>query len=423
MQLAWNIYTRIAKAGGVTLDEAINYITGRGDSWDFKDLVAGNLEVSAEEWERDIASLDAAILSLLDASTADTSVEQSIDQALEGSLFTRQLAQEEGKIQGLIRGLVKLRAKRIWSQTQVSQRKGYHAAGIGLRAGQFLDSNLAILIEHLVLSETSVAGGDPLSSSQAIIHFAELVFQTPPFRPLEPLPSKWKHALKAWIEGQPAADVVRICGEDVDFLQDSLTYRLPWAMEAVRVHAAAVGHEGHDQLNGLAALAVEAGNVNRGVIVLLRNGLNSREAAIAAVTTTGAFFTDWIEMMLWLNSDEIRTRTNTDKGWPTIQSRHSWLQFYEGQRSGSRRPWLRSTRHLQVKWSGNAPSVGAHLIVKEDASGSGDVFTPNFNRVGKLLVGQQTSLKHVVSVRVSEEPNTIAIETYGPEPRIQRNVE
>ena len=51
--------------------------------------------------------------------------------------------------------------------------------------------------------------------------------------------------------------------EGVDLIQEALAYRLPWAMEAVRVHAVAVGHEGVDALTGLAALAVEAGLATR----------------------------------------------------------------------------------------------------------------------------------------------------------------
>jgi hypothetical protein len=101
LQLAALIFDRIARAVGVSLEEVVEYVTGHGDAWDFSDLAKDNTGVSAAEWERDIASVDAAILVLLDADTEETNLDVELDAALEGSFFSRQLAREEEGVRTL----------------------------------------------------------------------------------------------------------------------------------------------------------------------------------------------------------------------------------------------------------------------------------------------------------------------------------
>ena len=134
------------------------------------------------------------------------------------------------------------------------RRKGFHSAGIGLSAGKFIDANLDALIALLMQAEVCVDQEDEDGAAKAVVAFAELVFQTAPFQAPKELPAKWREALLAWLGGLPSADVVALCdGEGVDLIQEALAYRLPWAMEAVRVHALAVEHGDADLLTGLAA--------------------------------------------------------------------------------------------------------------------------------------------------------------------------
>ncbi|MBC8067747.1 MAG: hypothetical protein IAG13_05380 [Deltaproteobacteria bacterium] len=154
--------------------------------------------------------------------------------------------------------------------------------------------------------------GDEASAGTAVIAFADLVFQTAPFHAPKPLPARWHDALRAWLSGEPAADVLALCDDEgVDLIQEALTYRLPWAMEAVRVHALAVEYDGADGLSGVAAQAVESGSTSLSVIALVRAGLSSREAAAAAVEDTAASFTDRDGMHAWLNSKPVEERLST----------------------------------------------------------------------------------------------------------------
>lgn len=366
-----------------------------------------------KDWESDVASLDAAILALLEADVAEDELETSLSGSLACSLFTRQLAQQDPETQVQVAGVVARRARLIWSKTSEAQRRGYHAAGIGLSAGQFLDGNIDTLVQLLATAEAAVGRNDSAAAAAAVVDFAQLVFQTAPFQAPKELPARWKEALHAWMQGKPSAVVVAICeGEGVDLIQEALAYRLPWAMEAVRVHATNLGHASADDLTGLAALAVEAGNANRSVILLVRSGLNSREAAIAAVSSTAATFDDRASMLIWLGSDEVKA-LHADETWPTPQTRHAWLQFYEGETKGDRRKWSRETQRLRVKWDSEPPEVGNHVVV-EPVDGGGLVLTPSFELLGSLVRALKRPRRDVVRATVGEKPDTVDVEYFGP---------
>ena len=407
------IYGRIAAVAGVPVGELVEYVMGNSRAWDFSDTAAEKLQISAADWDRDLASLDAAILALLDASTDEDKLADSLVYALAGSLFARQVERYQEGEQALIRGFVSARAARVWAQTTEPQRKGYHAAGIGLTAGQFLDANLAELVQFLGSAEAAIAEENIDEAAAAVVAFAELVFQTAPFRAPKDLPAKWTEALEAWMRGTPSAKVIGICDDDgVDLLQEALTYRLPWAMEAVRVHASAVSCDGADSITGLAAIAVEAGSCNKSVIVLLRAGLNSREAAFAAVASTGAEFEDHAGLMRWLGSDDVEAH-HADVAWPTPQSRHAWLQFYEGEAKGDRRKWTRETQRLRVKWAGEPPEVGSHVVV-ESGDGDGLVLSPSFEPLGSFMGSLKRPRRDVVRATVPERADSVDVEYFGP---------
>ena len=200
----------------------------------------------------------------------------------------------------------------------------------------------------------------------------------------------------------------------MDLIQEALAYRLPWAMEAVRVHAQAVEHEGVEALTGLAALAVEAGSSKLSVIMLVRAGLSSREAAGAAVEDTAASFTDRDGMREWLNSELVEDRS-TEKDWPTNRSRQAWLQFYEGERKADRSKWKRETQKVRVKWnSGRAPATGTSVIVEPSVGTYGGVMTPDLQPLGLMLRGElRQARKNIVGAQVTAD-GSVAVEFFGP---------
>ena len=127
-------------------------------------------------------------------------------------------------------------------------------------------------------------------------------------------------------------------------------------MEAVRVHGLALGSSVASELAGIAALAAEAGSCNRSVMTLIRAGLNSREAALAAVESTGASFETHAGMLEWLRGDDVQEMT-ADASWPTPGSRHSWLQFLRDENSDERREWKWDSQTVMSRPLQNAPIV------------------------------------------------------------------
>jgi len=411
LQLADMIFNQISKASGASQDEVIEYVTGYGDAWDLTDFQLEKVEMKQGDWERELASLDAAILALLDVGIEEEHLDIEFDSVLEGSLFSRLLAQKEQSLQLLLRRFVVARAHCIWKQTSASQRRGYHVAGVGLRAGKFLDANIANLVSLLLQSEAALIGGDPVSVADATVEFAKLAFQTEPFRPSSEMPNTWENALRGWIEGRSALEVVGICANSkVDLLQDAFSYRLPWAMEAVRVHGIAVGQEDSDLIHGYAAMAVEVGSANRTVIQLLHSGLNSREAAITSVATTEANFVDHPGMLEWLMSEKIQFLSKKSD-WPTTQSRHAWLQFFNSKTEADRRKLIHQAQEIEVKWFGDAPHVGTRVVVEPSA---GLVLTTDLVRLGIVKEVLNIARSYIVNAEVGYKSDTIVVEYLHP---------
>jgi hypothetical protein len=415
LQLSVNIFKRIAAKAGIKRVEVLEYVTNQDSAWDFDAAKQDQNDVDEQCWNRDVASLDAAILALLDGETEDAAVETELLAVLEGSLFSRELAKKKAQVQELLRAFVNARAQRIWLETTPAQRKGFHSAGIGLSAGKFIDTNLEALITLLTKAEAAITLGDEADAGTAVVGFADLVFQTAPFQAPKPLPARWREALLAWLAGKPSADVLALCDDEgVDLIQEALAYRLPWAMEAVRVHAQAVEHGRVDALTGLAALAIEAGSSKLSVITLVRAGLSSREAAAAAVADTEAKFTDRDGMREWLNS-ELVEEYSTKKDWPTERSRQAWLQFYEGDRKADRSRWKREVQTVRVKWeSGQAPGTGTSVVVEPSVRTYGGVMTPDLQFLGSILQGGLIQArKNIVDAHVAAD-GSIEIEFFGP---------
>ena len=263
-------------------------------------------------------------------------------------------------------------------------------------------------------AEGAVVLGDAAGAGSEIVGFAELVFKISPFRPPKELPESWRAAVSAWVAGKPSAEVLDICGEEgADVLQEAVMYRLPWAMEAVRVHALALEEVGAGTLTGMAALAVEVGSTDQSVIVLLRSGLSSREAAHAAVRSTDAMFRDYDGMREWLRSELVETLA-AEEWWPTEGSREAWVQFYERAARGGRGVWSREVRAVRVDWYGDAPVAGSHVVLKpREGVRGGFVMSPSFELLGEFKVALPRAYREIVGARVDDGRVSVEVEFFG----------
>ena len=416
LELTSLICTRIADHANVQLEEVLEYITSNEGAWNFDPATNPDSDISEGDWENAIASLDSAILAVLDPKIEEDSIDTDLSKALDGSLFSRLLPSKTQAEQELLPQIVAARARHIWSGTSATQRHGYYLSGVGYQAGSYLSSTLDDLVTLLIEADVAIENGQVADLVEAVATFADLVCRVAPFRPRDPMPPTWRDGLATWLEGRPASVVISRLGSDgVDFLQDVITYRLPWAMEAVRIHAIAIGDSRANGLKGLAAAITETGNANLTVHTLIRSGLRSREAAREAVETTGATFNDRAGMEEWLSSEVVQSR-RTIINWPTSESRHEWQQFYQNRTRGNRGTWRRETLQYQVEWHGSAPPSGTRIVLEPRASSEGvTVLSPDYSELGVLEASPNRPLNQIVSARTGEDSKAIVVEFFGPE--------
>ncbi|WP_318284741.1 hypothetical protein [Bradyrhizobium lupini] len=108
-------------------------------------------------------------------------------------------------------------------------------------------------------------------------------------------------------------------------VEEAFTYRLVWALEAVRTRRMSLGWS-PETVAGGAAAAVETGVPQFMMSMLIRAGLPSRRAAMAAIEDAKPVFVTPAEMRVWLESDEITAYTDAGD-WPTPGTAALWARF------------------------------------------------------------------------------------------------
>jgi len=326
VRLVVALLVRIKNRLGGDLNQLTDYVINNAAAWTFPEVEnekPADREKALDAWERHIATLDTAILSLIgEYDVPDEGLEAALDDILQSSLWHRRLLRNNEQVQQVLKAGLLSRSRFIWSHSTQPSRLGYFLAGVGLSTGHALDaiaSNANLLLLH---ANAAIMHNDTEGAIAAITNLAELVFTFYPFKP-DFIPKNWRDVLKAWLLGQPLFDIaVGQESETLRFIEGGLVYRLPWAMEAIRVRASAngdtVGEFGlplEDFELGLAVPAVETGTLNRSASILIQAGFNSRLAAIKVVTDTNASFQSGQELRDWLNS-EIVAAWSALPDWP-----------------------------------------------------------------------------------------------------------
>lgn len=322
-----------ARIGG-DLDQLVDYVVNNAAAWTFPEIAnekPEDRERALADWERHVATLDTAILSLIgENDIPDDGIEAALDDILQSSLWHRRLLRQNEEVRQVLKAGLVSRSKLIWSQSTPARRRGYFLAGVGLTTGHALDAIAADANLLLIQANGAISEGNAEAAIVAITALAERVFTFYPFTP-ESMPENWQDILRVWLFGQPLAGIA--AGQESEtlrFIEGGLIYRLPWAMEAIRVRAAANGDtvgvfdlplEDHEL--GLAVPAVETGTLNRSASILIQAGFNSRLAAIKAVTDTGATFKTGHELRQWLNSEAV-SAWSAQPDWPTVETQVSY---------------------------------------------------------------------------------------------------
>ncbi|RLP23641.1 DEAD/DEAH box helicase [Mesorhizobium sp. YM1C-6-2] len=325
-----------------------------------------------------VERLDATVFGLIEALDADRAdLPRLLDEALKGSLWARQIAREEEDVAPLHKKVFEARADLIWNTTTEQSRRGHFAMGVGLEAGLSIDAMADVLAELVDRADGAALSGDVDELADALAGLGERLLFMRPFIPdkKNALPANWKAILRSWVAGE---EVSTIGPQNMRVVEEAFTYRLVWALEAIRTRRVSLGWS-PETVAGGAAAAVETGVPQFMMAMLIRAGLPSRRAAIAAITDAQPVFVTPAEMRAWLESDEITAHTDAGD-WPTPETAALWARFRTEALSGGIQKWSveRYQRLLDMKAT---PPAGLYRIITDEGDGRTWLTTPDYQQV------------------------------------------
>ena len=392
--------------------------------WEFPELPDESekqKQIEKKRWRSYVSTLDTAILGLIsDHDIPDHGIEEHLNAVLRSSLWERCLEKRKENAQKILKNGLVGRSSYIWSNTTSLQRRAYFLAGVGFSTGQCLDEEAERLEGLLVYMNACIFNGNEDEAITAIIEFAEIIFQIPPFKP-DPIPHNWKVLLTAWLNGDVIAEAVDSNDPNTPkFIEDALLYRLPWGMEAVRVRGLvhndqiADGFTLDDHPLDFAVATVETGTLKIPAAMLIKAGFSSRTAAIKAVNDGNATFTDTAGLRSWIDSD-IVMKLGQCPTWPTSETHDLWCQFVVNLREERRLAWQKSEAQIRIDWFDEKTRIGG-LPVRLVRNGKySEILSPDYEVVGKTDAVLSSELKGILRATVSNDTTLIHLNYLGPE--------
>ena len=408
VQISSDILYRLARKGRLSQKDAFEYLANSSAAWDIQD--DKNAKVSIDEL---LDRLDSVLLGLVEAMDADTDqLPLLIDEALTGSLWARQVARNAEGVRERQINLFIARSRLIWNNTTPVQRQGHYAMGVGLSGGLRVDAMADELAEYLDSADSAASKGDLEALNDATAHLAARLLSVRPFSPDDPLSYDQLMILRSWLAGQP---VHEIGADQMPFIEHAITYRLVWALEALRMRRIAIGWEPETSSGGAAA-CVESGVPRLTMAMLVRAGLPSREAAIAVVNELRPVFVDVTELVEWLGSDRVGTLTDENGDWPTAETAAIWSQFRHEMLKGGAEPWSREygLHRVNLDTYESVPTRGRPYRVEVDGEQNTVwVRTPDFQRVVRLSERMIDRKPSVMSATFDEDSRRVRIKRLG----------
>ncbi|WP_292050831.1 MULTISPECIES: hypothetical protein [unclassified Brevundimonas] len=419
IQIVAEIIERLSREGVLDRDDAWEYLANAREAWrssteeasvaerlaaarqndadiapDDADEDDGDAEETIEEepLSQIVERLDATVFGLIEALDSDRSdLPKLLDEALRGSLWARQIAREDEEAAPLHKRVIEARADLIWKTTTAQARRGHFAMGVGLEAGLTIDAMADVLAELLDRADVAALSGDIDELIDALGGLCERLLFMRPFIPNKnnALPANWKAILRSWVSGE---DVAKIGPQNMRTVEEAFTYRLVWALEAIRTRRMSLGWS-PEMVAGGAAAAVETGVPQFMMSMLIRAGLPSRRAAMAAIEDAKPVFVTPAEMRAWLESDEITAYTDAGD-WPTPNTAALWARFRTEALSGGIQKWSIEQYKRLLDIAG-APPAGLYRIVTDEGDGRSWLATPDYRRVAafkKAAVDPKPSL-------------------------------
>ena len=428
-QIIAEIIERLAREGVLNREDAIEYLSSSREAWKSQTEESELLgiadadggaddddeeeEIEEEPMSHLVEKLDATVLGLVEALEADSEdLPRLLDEALQGSLWARQIGREGEAEQQAHQAILAARANVIWSHTTPEARKGHYVMGVGLEAGLAIDGMADILGVLVDQADEAALRDDAEALAVALAQLAARLLVIRPFVPdkKNTLPPNWGEILKEWVSG---TDVNVIGTENMRIIEDAFAYRLVWALEALRTRRITLGWSS-EIVSGGGAASLETGVSQLMMSMLIRAGLPSRRAAIAAIRTTGAVFVTVSGMREWLESEEIADMT--DRGdFPTPETAVLWQRFRDDLLSGAQEKWSVGcgTRALAIGVDAEVPPEGTYRIEFDAPHGDAWLTTPDYKRVAKFRTRAKGARGGLFTARIKEGQCEAQIERFG----------
>lgn len=411
-----------AKVGG-SLDQLVDYVVNNAEAWSFPEVAEEEPEARAlalSDWDTYLATLDTAILSLIgENEIADADIPAALDEILQSSLWERRLNRRSDEVKAALKAGLLSRSRQIWAQSTAIKRRGYFLAGIGLKTGHALDAMATEANALLIAANAALLTENADRAIAAITAIADRVFTISPFIP-DKLPANWHDILRCWLLGQPLAAVAT--GQEADtlqFVEGGLVYRLPWAMEAIRVRGLAsddrIGDMGLGDFElGLAVSAVETGTIQRPASILIQAGFSSRLAAIKAVSDAGATFSNGFELHQWLVSDTVKA-LSAQPDWPTPETKEMWATFVLSFIPQASTIWKDHRYRADAKWKFAAPPPAGTPLRVHHLQSRPVILSADGSVLGEASAPLNPSRRGLLRAAVSADPGKIDLSYLGPD--------
>ncbi|MGL5838214.1 MAG: DEAD/DEAH box helicase [Sphingorhabdus sp.] len=410
IQVIDEIVRRLAGQGTFDRADAYEYLTNNRNAWTDVDAAqAGegdDAEAAQEPLVQLVEKLDATVFGLVEALDADSSdLPRLLDEALEGSLWARQIDRGGEQARNNNRYILQTRARLIWNFTTEGQRRGHFAMGVGLDAGLALDAiaeELAALVDAADLASLQ---GDAITLGNALVGLAEHLLAIRPFTHDDDLPGNWRDVLRAWVSG---GEVEAIGADNMKLVEDVFTYKLVWALEALRTRRVSLGWEPMLVAGGAAA-SLETGVPDFRMSLLVRAGLPSRRAAMAAVAEGNGDFLDGSAMREWLESDSILALTDAGN-WPTPNTAALWRRFREETLSAAIQRWRRVAATREIA---EPVPAGLYRVLRDRNTDAVWLVSPDYQRKARLKGNIRFTTPSVMAARVAAGSEIATIERLG----------
>jgi hypothetical protein len=419
IQIVAEILKRLARDGVLTRDDALEYLANSLDAWKSTNDDGGDQEPLSHLVEK----LDTTVFGLIEALDAESAdLPRLLDRALQGSLWARQIGRLPEKTKEMYKATLEARAHIIWSQTTPAMRKGHFAMGVGLEAGLALDAMAEELYAFIDRADIASLNGDEDELFEALVELACRLLVIRPFVPNKKnaLLANWGDMLKAWVTG---AEVNAIGPDNMPVVEDAFTYRLVWALEALRTRRVTLGWS-PDHVAGGGAASLETGVPQYMMCMLIRAGLPSRQAAIIAIREGDALFVDGEGMRQWLESNKIATFTDAGH-WPTFETAALWKRFRDNVLSEGIEKWRtqNSKRVLDLGIGGTRPPNGIYRVEIDEPQGDVWVCTPDYRRLVLLKTQISDPKPSFLTASFVEGDNRAQIQRLGRDRAIWFNKE